>query len=287
MTDGSMRHRPISRPICIQEALSELARVHELEQARLLRVASLLRLRRAPVVRGARGPAIPPPRSRRELRGCTGLEEWRSTAIEELRTARADGVSIDRTLAELARSRIESWPVAVSIAEAAHDLGPGMESALALARARLAGGELEDGLEVLLDLLERDPLEDHRLAALEIVAVGLEFAGDLSGSLAFQEAALNSRGGGLQQAVPLLVLALRVGDEPRTALASERLHGLDLAVPGVRSRFEAALSCVRRSSGPRAVGEGSPGIGLVARIREFLRRNRGPEAEVAKLVLGR
>jgi hypothetical protein len=26
MTDGSMRHRPISRPICIQEALSELAR---------------------------------------------------------------------------------------------------------------------------------------------------------------------------------------------------------------------------------------------------------------------
>lgn len=283
MTESRASPRPLPRPpIRLEKALLELARVHVLEQSRLLRAASLLRIRH---VSSAGGPAIPPPRSRRELLGCRSTEDWRAAAIEETRTARADGAPVDATLGELIRTPIESWPAATSIAAAALELWPGSESALALARARLAAREVEEALDLLLDLLEQDPLEDHRLAALEAVAMGLEFAGDVEGSLAFQEAALHAKGSDLRQAVPLLALALCAGDESRAALASSRLHRLDLAVPGIRSRFDAALSAVRNRCARHAVrGRRS---GRDAHIREFLRRNRGPEAEVAQLVLHR
>jgi hypothetical protein len=278
MTDSRAPARP---PVRLEQALRELARVHDLEQSRLLRAASLLRLRHA---RSAREPRIPPPRSRRELRGCHSTEGWRAEALEEVRTARTDGARVDATLADLARALIDSWPSAASIAAAALELEPGSESTLALARARLATRELEGALVLLLDLLRHDPLEDHRLAALEAVALGLELAGDLEGSLAFQEAALNSKGSDLRQAVPLLTLALCSGDGPRAALASTRLHGLDLAVPGVRSRFDAELSAVRHRASRQAVPAWRAG-GRGPCVREFLRRNRGPEAEVAKLLL--
>jgi hypothetical protein len=109
-------------------------------------------------------------------------------------------------------------------------------------------------------------------------------AGDVEGSLAFQEAALHTKGSDLRQAVPLLALALCAGDESRAALASSRLHRIDLGFR-IRSRFDAALSAVRNRCARNALRGWRSGRD--ARIRDFLRRNLGPEAEVAKLVLHR
>jgi len=263
--------------------MRELLHVHRLEQARLLRVASFLRIRRTSAVER---PFVPGPRSRSDLAEGRTPGRWRTAAMEEIRSSRADGARIDGLLVAIARAPLEAWPAASSIARAGLEIDSGHASLAALGRAYVAERRLEDAVEILVEALEEDPLEEVRLEVLEALAAAFDLAGDVEGSLAFREAALATKGGDLGHAVSLLALALCAGDGERAETATARLHGLDLGVPGIRSRFEAALSAVRRrfvSPGFRA-GRGSPARD--ARIQQFLARNRGPESEVARLVLG-
>ncbi len=287
-------------PIRFEDALRELYRVHELEQARLLRVASSLRTASA---RRSSAPSLPFPRSPRERLGCRDVAEWRALAREEIRTAREDEARILPLFGRLARAPVEAWPSAIAIANAALGAGKSDTGLVALARALIGEERFEEAFSILHDVLLDDPPEDLRLEVLEAAAVGLELAGDLEGALASYEAALATRGSDLRQAVPLLALALYAGDGARASVARDRLHELDLGVPGIRSRFRTALAETRKrlararvarfrsiaSPEARAQRERTPARELAARrelgVRRFLARNRGPEAAVAALVL--
>lgn len=265
-----------------EDALRELLRVHELEQARLLRIASSLR---TACRRRSSAPKIPAPRSPREHLGCRTIANWRALALEEVRTAQEDGAKVFPPLARLVPAPIDAWPSASAIAAAALEAEETHAGFVALARAQLCEERFEEALSILHDVLLEDPAEDVRLEALEAAAVGLELAGDFEGALAFYEAALANRGGDLRQAVPLLALALCAGDDVRASVARDRLHGLDLRIRGVRVRFEAALRELRqRLALPRGLRlRGSADRELD--VRRFLARNRGPEVAVAELVL--
>jgi tetratricopeptide (TPR) repeat protein len=268
--------------IRFEDALRELWRVHDLEQARLLRVASFLRARSR---RDRPRPTVPAPRARGERSGGRNTAGWRAEALEEVRTAREDGADVHPILARLVRCRVDAWPSAIAIAVAALDRGRSHVGLVALARAQLIDGDVDEALSILHEVLVEEPPEDLRLEALEAAAVGLERAGDMEGALAFYEAALDTRGGDLRQAVPLLAIALCAGDDVRASVARDRLHRLDLGVPGVRSCFRAALSSMRRRLDRFQGSFVRDSPALEARVRKFLAGNRGPEAVVAELVL--
>jgi len=269
-------------PIRFEDALRELVRVHELEQARLLRIASCFATRNR---RSDSALQIPVPRSPRERIGRRDTAAWRDRTMEEIRTSRADGDEVLPLLAQLVRTPSEKWPSAVTIATAALEVGRSHAGLLALARAQLGEERFEEACEMLLEVLLEQPLEDLRFEALEAAAVGFDLAGDLPGALAFYEAALVTQGGDLRQAVPLLAIALCEGDDARASVASDRLHGLDLGIAGIRSQFRAALAGVRK----RFVRPRDPLVcSSSARrleVRGFLARHRGPAATVAELVL--
>jgi tetratricopeptide (TPR) repeat protein len=270
-------------PVRIEDAMRELLHVHRLEQARLLRAASFLRIRRSSALGRS---FVPVPRPRRDLGEGRTPGRWRTAAMEEIRTSRADGARVDALLVAIARAPLEAWPAASSIARAGLEIDRGHASLAALGRAYVAERRLEDALEILVEALEQDPFEEVRLEVLEALAAAFDLAGDVEGCLAFREAALAAKGGDLGHAVSLLALALCAGDSERAERASARLHGLDLGVPGIRSRFEAALSDVRRRFVTPGLQAGRGSRDRDARIRQFLARNRGPESEVARLVLG-
>ena len=205
--------------------------------------------------------------------------------MEEVRTSRADGAEVLPFLAWLVRDPVDAWPSAVAIATAALEVGRSHAGLLALARAQLVEERFEEACSILTEVLLEEPREDVRFEALEAAAVGLDLAGDLEGALTFYEAALVTRGGDVRQAVPLLAIALCQGDGARVLVASDRLRALDLGVPGVRSRFRAALSEVRkriaRPLDPLVCSSSARRL----EVRRFLARHGGPAAAVAELVL--
>ena len=269
-------------PVRFEDALRELLRVHELEQARLLRVASSLRSTNSS--RSSK-PKVPAPRSMRERLGGRTIADWRTLALEEVRAARQDGAKIHPLIARLVGAPFAAWPSAIAIAGAALEASRSDVGMVALARALLGDERFGEAFSILHDVLQDEPPEDLRLEALESAAVGLEFAGDLEGALASYEAALATRGGDLQQAVPLLALALWAGDDVRASVARDRLHGLDLGIPGVRSRFHVALAEVGRRLARRRSSRVRGSADRELEVRRFLARNRGPEIAVAELVL--
>ena len=270
-----------SPAVRFEDALRELMHVHRLEQARLLRVACHHRMRSSL----QSGSLLPPPRSPRELSECRTRKDWRAVALEEIRTARADGAGVDPVLAELARTGIASWRTASSIAGAALEVEPCCRGRVVLARAWIFERRLAEAVGILLELLEADLPEDVRLETLEALAAASELVGDVEGSIAFREVALASKGGDLGLAVSLLALALCAGDEPRASAASDRLRRLDLGVPGVRARFDAALIGVRRQLDALRIPVDRAPSAREAWIRAFVGRDRGAGVEVANLVL--
>jgi hypothetical protein len=256
--------------------------VHALEQASLLRAASSLR-----TVNACRGQAsrIPAPRSTGERLGSRTVAGWRALALEAVHVARQDDATIHPVLARLVRAPVAVWPSATAIASAALEVAWNHAGFVALARAELGEGRFEEAFAILHHVLLDDPQEDLRLEALGCAAFGLELTGDLEGALATYEAALATRGGDLRQAVPLLALALCAGDDARASVASDRLHGLDLGIPGVRSRFHAALAEMRKRLAWRRGLDVHASATRALGVRRFLARNRGPEAAVAEVVL--
>jgi hypothetical protein len=188
-------------------------------------------------------------------------------------------------LVRLVLAPVDAWPSATEIATAALDAGRSHAGLVALARAQICEGRIEEAFSILLEVLVEEPADDLRLDALDAAGAGLELAGDVEGSLAFYEAALATKGGDLRQAVPLLAIALSAGDGVRASVASRRLRGLDLGIPGVRSRFRAALDELKkrlaRPGGPLVCSSSARRL----EIRRFLARSQGPAAAVADLVL--
>jgi len=269
-------------PIQFEDALRELLRVHALEQARLLRIAASLRTSRH---RRDSALQIPLPRSTRERTGRRTAAVWRARAMEEVRISRADGAEVLPMLARLVHDPVDAWPSAVAIATAALEVGRSHAGRLALARAQLAEERFEEACSILTEVLLEEPAEDVRFEALETAAVGWDLAGDLEGALTFYEAALVTRGGDVRQAVPLLAIALCKGDGVRASIASDRLRRLDLGIPGVSSRFRAALAEVRKRIARPLAPLGCSSSARRLEVRRFLSRHRGPAAAVAELVL--
>src|SRR5262249_18361931 len=147
-------------PIRFEAALRELVRVHELEQAKLLRIASSFRAGDRRVESALR---IPVPRSPRECVGRRDAAAWRALATDEIGTSRSDGAGVLPLLEPLVRAPLHAWPSPVVIATAALEVGRSDAGLLALARAQLGAEQFEEAGAIVLEVLLAEPPEDVRL----------------------------------------------------------------------------------------------------------------------------
>lgn len=251
-------------------AFEELAVVHRKEQAALLRAAS-----RFACANTGRGRFFVAGQNRWSHPG------WTRACREEIDFATADGIELHPLLPCLCRKPVRVWPGPSRIALAALELDRSHAGVVDLARARIAEERVEEGIEMLRELLRKGPLGGVRKDALEALALAFEAAGRAAESLAWYETAVGVPGIDARVAVSMLSLALREGDAARSEIAAERLRPLRLSVPGACARFRAALcqALSRMAARSRCPSAGRDLIWQLALEGE------GAEAEVARALL--
>jgi hypothetical protein len=192
--------------------------------------------------------------------------EWDLEVGEEIASARADGYRVDPLLRRIHSLPTARWPTATHLARASLRWKPSHAGRLDLARAHLAEEDPGGAIEILRRLLDEHPLPAVRTAALETLAMALEWGGEARASLACYEAAVLEPRSDARVAVGLLALALRLGDPTGIRLAEERLGRLDLRIAGTRRRFDRALRAATVRSGR------APSIGTSADVRGSILR---------------
>jgi len=211
-------------------ALDELRLVHRKEQAALLRDAA----------------SIACAASRRGDLYVAGLPEarrarWARACADAIAVAYADDAEVEPMLRALAATPETRWPSATDIARASLELDVCVAGLVALARARICEEEPGEAIALLRELAAARPRVAERRDVLEALALALECAGESDESLRRYAAALRTPGCEPRVAVSMLALALRAGNATWIDCASRRLRHLDLAIPGVRARFQHAV----------------------------------------------
>jgi hypothetical protein len=153
---------------------ADLTRVHQREQARLLRAAALLACRR----RSEESVCLA------AFHGSGGEQRWRSEAQLEHASARIDGEHFDGRLAACLEPEAPLWAAPRALAAAAAELDPGAESRFHCALVELALGSAQSAALAFAAARAEATDERSRVRALEAEALAWQQAGEGERSLA-------------------------------------------------------------------------------------------------------
>ena len=196
---------------------ADLARVHQREQARLLRAAALLACRELACERRPYDSTCLTAFER------SGSEQrWRSEAQVERASALIDGEHFDERLAACLELSAAGWATPRALALAASELDPGAESRFHCALVDLALGSAHSAARAFVLAGEEAADERSRVRALEAEALAWQRAGERERSLTALRAARSHGRPVLQAEIERLVRTLEQPVGVHSSISSVR-----------------------------------------------------------------